>query len=401
MSAVDLRVFPDVRVLAGASVVSCMPMQPFSDEACAFLDEVSKLLMKDPYAKSLPDVVSFAYWCRKGNVQREKAMRTGLIGNRLGRGLAFHIAPGNVPVNFAFSYAFSLLAGNTTIIRCPSKAFNQVEAILAAMSNAFSHYPEIERRSAFITYPSSGSTTLLLSELSDVRVIWGGDSTVQSVRAMRSKPRCIDIAFADRYSIALFSARAVMGLDEKELAKLARGFYNDTYLMDQNACSSPQTVLWVTDGADVEHARKRFWDAVEDYASAHYALQAAVAVDKHVQLCSEVARGTVSDFEEREGVLTIAKIADGNPLSPDLRGVGGFFHEKVVSGLACIQSDIDEKYQTLVQFGFDPEDLRDEVVQLGLTGIDRIVPVGRAMDIGLVWDGFDLIDAMSRVVYAG
>jgi hypothetical protein len=32
-----------------------------------------------------------------------------------------------------------------------------------------------------------------------------------------------------------------------------------------------------------------------------------------------------------------------------------------------------------------------------LPGIDRIVPVGEAMDIGSTWDGFDLIRTLSRV----
>ena len=390
-----------MRVLAGASMFSCVPMRPFSDEACDFLDDISKLLMKDARAKAFPDVISFAYWCRRGNVQREKAKRAERLGDRLGRGLAFHIAPGNVPVNFAFSYAFSLLAGNATIVRCPSKAFDQVEVILSAMRTAFEHHPAIEERSVFVTYPSSGSTTALLSGLSDVRVIWGGDATVQSVRSLPSKPRCVDIAFADRYSIALFSARAVLDLDDESLAKLARGFFNDTYLMDQNACSSPQTVLWVAESADIDAACKRFWNAVEEYAQSHYQLQAAVAVDKHVQLCSEVACGVVDGCEESTGVLTTAWLASVQPLSADLRGVGGFFHEKSVSGLADVGSEIDEKYQTLVQFGFEMESLRDEVIRLGLTGIDRIVPVGKAMDIGLVWDGYDLIDAMSRIVHVG
>jgi hypothetical protein len=31
-------------------------------------------------------------------------------------------------------------------------------------------------------------------------------------------------------------------------------------------------------------------------------------------------------------------------------------------------------------------------------GIDRIVPMGKAMDFALIWDGYDLIRQMSRRV---
>jgi hypothetical protein len=38
------------------------------------------------------------------------------------------------------------------------------------------------------------------------------------------------------------------------------------------------------------------------------------------------------------------------------------------------------------------------VVSNGLSGIDRIVPVGKALDMGVIWDGYDLIRTMSRIV---
>jgi hypothetical protein len=38
------------------------------------------------------------------------------------------------------------------------------------------------------------------------------------------------------------------------------------------------------------------------------------------------------------------------------------------------------------------------VISNGLTGIDRVVSVGKALDIGVIWDGYDLIRTMSRIV---
>ena len=99
--------------------------EPFAPISCDFLNQVSKSLLKDPTAKQYSDVISFAYWCRRANIEklRKNYSETRL---RLGRGLIFHVAPSNVPVNFAFSFAFSLLSGNSNIVRVPSKKFAQV-----------------------------------------------------------------------------------------------------------------------------------------------------------------------------------------------------------------------------------------------------------------------------------
>ena len=48
--------------------------------------------------------------------------------------------------------------------------------------------------------------------------------------------------------------------------------------------------------------------------------------------------------------------------------------------------------------GSDTAELQNFVVQNGLSGIDRIVPVGKTADFAFVWDGYDLIEGMSRCV---
>ena len=400
MNVVDLNTQHDVRVLAGANMVLCAPSPPFSEEACLFLEAMSRTLMRDARTKHFPDVVSFAFWCRKSNVLHEKELRKHDLEKRIGRGFSFHIAPGNVPVNFAFSYACSLLAGNAAVVRCPSKPFDQVRIILDAFRRCFDEFPSICERSSFVSYPSSGDATAFLSKHADVRIVWGGDATVLSVKLLESKPRCVDIAFADRYSIAILSAEKLSSLDGGSMARIAHAFYNDTYLMDQNACSSPQTIIWVGSDDAVNLVHGAFWDAVETEVKNRYGLQAAVSVDKRVQLSKDIMCGRVSSFEEHEGYLTTAWLAEGEQLSTAYRGVGGYFYEQRIEGLSDIAEAVDEKFQTMVQFGFDSTNLRTRIIHFGLTGIDRIVPIGKALDIGLVWDGYDLIDAMSRIISA-
>ncbi|WP_369296522.1 acyl-CoA reductase [Acutalibacter sp.] len=354
------------------------------------------MLLHDPVCRAYPDVMSFAFWCRKGNLQRLQGDCTDK-GSRLGRGLAFHVAPSNVPVNFAFSFAFSLLAGNGNIVRAPSKPFPQVERICNAIKEILPHHPEVEKRTAFMRYPVNQEITKAFCAEADARLIWGGDETVQAVRGCPVKPKCVDIVFADRYSLCVLDGNSILQADEKTLQKLAEGFYNDTYLMDQNACSSPHLVLWTT---GTETARERFWEAVAEYA-ARYDLQGMTVVDKFTQMCQDAVDCPEVQKVLRQGgnLLYRAELSSlPENIGAGLRGRGGYFYEADLNTLEGLCPIVNEKYQTLTYFGVEAEKLQEMVMKNCLRGIDRIVPVGKAMDIGIVWDGYDIIGILSRII---
>lgn len=404
MSFADLFRDPSVSLLAGTLDDGFRPFVPYSDEVCAFLDSLSKRLLADRQTRVYPDVVSFAYWCRRSNVQAKRAEFEQREGNRvrLGRGLAFHIAPSNVPVNFAFSFVFSLLAGNANIVRVPTKQFGQVDVICRAISEELAAYPSLAVQNVFVRYPSTkNEITEMLSERADVRVIWGGDATVERIRAMKSAPRCVDVAFSDRYSAAVINGPEVCSLDEKGLEQLARAFYNDTYLMDQNACSSPMVVFWLHDS---RRARLAFWDAVAKYARKTYELQPAISVEKYVKLSEDAAIGIVGEpSTEYDGYLThvdITQFIHGNPeVSLDsLRGRGGYFYESTIDSIDELLTFATSKYQTLSYFGIDSSDVVYRIADCGHMGFDRIVPIGQALAIDIVWDGYDLAAELSRII---
>ena len=45
-----------------------------------------------------------------------------------------------------------------------------------------------------------------------------------------------------------------------------------------------------------------------------------------------------------------------------------------------------------------PNEIRNLVASQNLRGIDRVVPVGSAIDMGLVWDGYDIVASLSREI---
>ena len=77
---------------------------------------------------SFQDLVAFAFWIRKKNILKLSDHYV-LKDRMVGYGLALHISPSNVPMNFAYSLVFGLLSGNNNILRLPSKKFNQTNIL--------------------------------------------------------------------------------------------------------------------------------------------------------------------------------------------------------------------------------------------------------------------------------
>ena len=73
-------------------------------------------------------------------------------------------------------------------------------------------------------------------------------------------------------------------------------------------------------------------------------------------------------------------------------------YEYTDKNLNFMKKITNKKFQTLTYAGFNKNDLIKFFIKEKLTGIDRIVPIGRSLEIGLKWDGFDIIRTLSRFV---
>lgn len=365
------------------------PVVPFAEEVIEELNALSQALMRDQASRLYPDVVTFAFFCRRGNLMKQKEQYSS-EAVRLGRGMVFHIAPSNVPVNFAYSMVAGLLAGNTNVVRVSQKQFPQVDIIVKHMREIGMH------RVAVVRYPHESNANAIFSADCAVRVIWGGDATIAHIRECALSARAFDICFADRYSIAAIRPKAILDATEDELIKIAERFYNDTYLFDQNACSAPHLVVWT--GSNVEEAKKLFWDAVQEVTEQKYQFQEVMAVDKLTALYKQSCAMPICEEQTKNNLLRRVEISQLPSDIDSFRCAGGYFTEYTAKSLDEIAPIVNTKYQTLAHFGFEHDELRDFVLRNRLTGIDRIVPFGETTTFSLTWDGMNLIERMSRVV---
>lgn len=386
--------------------ISQAPAPVFDTLRVDFLADLSRALLTDARARTMPDIVSFAYWCRRANLTQlgaqQRARDERLNGPlRLGLGLSFHICPSNVPVNFAFSLAFGLLAGNTCVLRLPSKPSETAERLVAALAALLARpeYAPLADAILLARFDHDDDVNRFWLAQADARVVWGGDAIVAHMRALPCRPRAREVAFSDRYSLCVMAPRAVLELDHGGLLALCTQFYNDLYLMDQAACSSPQLLAWIGEPADVAAAQARLWPAFVEHARTRYTPQAVQVMDKYVDACRHaLGNERVVAIEQHGNLLYRIALSDVAVDQDSRRGYFGTIHEVTLASPAQLAPIVNERYQTLTYFGLELAQLRAFVTGQRLRGVDRVVPVGRALDMNIVWDGYDIVASLSRVI---
>ena len=368
-------------------------LSPFSEEMISMLERVSRQLMSNAGTRLYPDVTTFAFWIRRASLMEMKQrFLKNDDGICTGRGVAFHIAPSNVPVNFAYTLAAGLLAGNANIVRVPSKGFPQAELIAEAFEQVLAQDKALRPYVNLVRYGRDDEVNAFFSQMADIRVIWGGDETIASLRKAPLPPRAVEITFADRYSLAVIDSESYLSAEDK--AAVARDFYNDTLLTDQNACTSPRLVVWI--GREKERAKREFWQFFHREADERYQLQPIQSVNKLASSFLAAAAFEKCRIEPHEDNLVI-RVNIPHPVKGvmELRDNSGFFLEYDCGDIMELRGLCDDKrIQTIGYLG--SRDMLRPLLSSGIRGVDRVVPIGRTMDFDLFWDGYDLVTGMTR-----
>lgn len=371
------------------------PREPFNSNIVDFCNEVSRVLLSDSRIREYPEIATLGFWIRKASIVNiKKRLYTEDNNYHMGRGVAFHIAPSNVPVNFAYSLFSGLLTGNANIVRVPSKDFPQVGIICDAIKKSVKDHKTIEPYICLIRYGRNKEINDYLTEISDVRIIWGGDNTICEIRKSPLKVRGTEITFSDRFSLAVIDCDSY--INSKNKVELARAFYNDTYFSDQNACTSPMLITWL--GNNKEQARKEFWKNLHDIVMTDYVFQDIQVVDKLTMEC----RYLMHDENARvvwEGDNYISRV-QVQKLTQDVldyKGNSGLFFEYECDDiLDLIDICDDTRVQTIGYLG--EKEMFTQLLLHGVHGVDRIVPIGHTMDFDFLWDGYNLFERMTRTI---
>lgn len=378
-----------------AALKDVSPKCPFDDSVVEFLNSLSKILMKSREAKAYPDVITLGFWMRKSSVLALKErFVTDSSDIKIGRGVAFHIAPSNVPVNYAYSLLTGLLTGNANVVRIPSKDFPQVSIINKAINEALEEYPDMKPYICLVRYGRNQKVNDMFSALADTRIIWGGDNTIAEIRKSPLRPRAGEIAFADRYSLAVIDSDKYMEVSDKE--RLAEEFYNDTYLSDQNACTSPRLVVWM--GEKKEEAKELFWKYEHNLVKKKYQFQSIMGINKLTSsYLMAVSKEGVHVEQREDNYIVRVNVPEVNPDLMQLKDNSGYFFEYDCDDIIEIRDFCNNTHCQTIGFLGEKETIMPLLIS-GIKGVDRVVPIGKTMDFDFIWDGYNLVERLTRTI---
>ena len=373
---------------------------PFDAHRVAFVAELSRAVLLDRRFREFPELMAMAHWFRAANLRELGARLDG--GMFVRRGLVFHIAPSNVDSVFIYSWLLSLLCGNANVARVSRRRTPQMAAFFETVGALLARddYRSIGAGNLVVSYDHDAAVTQAIGARCQLRVIWGGDATIAAIRAVPLPALASELAFANRFSLAALSARAVLDVDIDGLAALARAFYADAFWFNQQACSSPRAVVWIGTGDDGARARERFWPVLAAELTARgHENPASHVMDRATTLFLLAHAKRTSTAQTAIGALPTRLLVDD--LDAQDRAVhdgNGVFLEldrPDLSGLAPLLASRD---QTIAYFGIDRDDWLGLLPLLPPHAADRIVPIGQALAFGAIWDGVDLLRAFTRQV---
>jgi hypothetical protein len=375
------------------NVFSLSTCQPFAGEVLSFIQSLSEYLLKSEECKAHSELVALGFWLRKSNmkqIQKSNAHQANVIQKALGTVL--HFTPSNVDSMFAYSWICSLLMGNSNIVRVASAESQVKLCLLSAINLIFSQakFTAIAQRNLFVSYPKESSLTVKLSAKASARVIWGGDESVQAIRAIPSHPRCRDISFADRYSACLINGDELQTATQVD--ELATKLWRDTEPHAQQACSSPRIIYWL--GA--KDKQLILFQHINALAIKHRAdltlLNNHLVVSQLIQSRGQGYKPLVQQ------AICVLKVDTVNSEYLDWHLGNGLFLLKNLNSEQELVCKTDSKLQTLSYWKVDKDVLLKLIQQPSTTGIDRVVPVGHSLDFSTVWDGFELFGQLSRSI---
>jgi len=368
----------------------------FSREACELLSLWASEIRSLPRAELTSALSAFAFWCRPNSLNEMRGQYAN-TEQLTGRGICLQFVPSNIASLFAYSMAAALLAGNSVIIRLSDRLGGETESFIKTLEKVLEGKPEWKRRISLIRYGHEKAVTDWLSAQCDTRVIWGGDRSVAEIQESPSSGN--DIVFPNRRSMAVISAGAV--LEEKDIEDTIRNFYNDTYLTDQNACSSPGIVCWLGNSSTIKQAKGKFWKAMASYLEGRYEIGADMAVLKLEQAMVMSAEGyagnilsTSDEMLSPDNRIIRVQTGEALPALWDYTMPCGFFIEVDAEEINEIQPLLVPVCQTISYFGIPEEEIRKAAAQCGSF---MTAPMGHTLDFSLNWDGHDLIREMSCI----
>jgi len=387
------------KILIGNASFDSNFIKVFDKRVINFLDYLSRIIIKQKNIRKYPSLFYAGYWLRKSNINK-------ILSNYSSeeffspRGNVLHITPGNIPSIFIFSLVFGILTGNKNFVKISSINFEEDKIFIDVLKKIFYKNKKFDFIKSLITIlrydKKDDNITKILFEKCDTRVIWGSDETIKNLRKFNVPPNSNELIFPDRYSVSLINNSTSAS---KNIKNIAKNFFKDTLHYDQFVCSSPHLIYWLGDKNN--KLKKKFWEEFRNIIKSDYRLSEKMVLLKHDKLTLDLMeKKNIISFYKFNNELYLINLDSKKSISGKLssyKGQFGMFYQKNINYLSDLTVDSDRKVQTLTYAGLSQDSLKSLFNKKSIRGIDRVVPIGEALEFSHIWDGMDLIRYLTKV----
>ncbi len=359
-----------------------------------FLSDLSKSVLKNPYFKSEPSFISLGFWLRKSNMKRILSENSYIkesdsyVVKPIGK--VFHLCPSNVDTMFIYSLVLALLAGNKNVIRISSKLESDLIFRLFDLFNSLlqkEKYKSLIDYINVVSYDRSNSLNEEISSNVNGRIIWGGDETVNQFKKFSTKPKVKDLYFTDKVSLSIINLVDISKFNES-IDDIATNLYNDIYTFNQKGCSSPHSLFIVGLTTDKKEALERIYIKLSEMAEANYQEDiSSIASLKLNQSVVDIIEEKISKTINSSNYITFSELSSNE--IPHSCGAG-YLYYKLVDTLEDVIPFINAKTQTITYTGLNNLELKEFLNKIDVETVDRIVPIGKALDFDYIWDGYNI-----------
>ena len=265
------------------------------DDARGMLTAVATMLQRDALQEKLRSELGTQ---RPGVLERRYPGRQ--YEAWMPAGCVIHVTPSNVFTVAALGLVEGLLAGNLNIVKASARDGDFGPLFAQALA---AHDPggQLANYMAVLRLPSSDQALLQrLFAHADVISAWGGEKAIAAVRASAPAQARV-VPWGHKVSFGYLAA------DCLEDAAAIDGFARDICRLDQQACSSPQTLLAETDGPGLEALAARLAEALTRISPTIAGHQPDMAEQAEITTAISVARA-----EEALQLTRVIEAADGS-----------------------------------------------------------------------------------------
>jgi phenylacetate-coenzyme A ligase PaaK-like adenylate-forming protein/acyl-CoA reductase-like NAD-dependent aldehyde dehydrogenase len=214
-------------------------------------------------------------------------------------GCLVHVMPSNVFLVAALGLIEGLLAGNLNVVKLSVRDSSFAAVFAEALCEADAS-GQLRNYIAVLRLPSSESATLeALFSHADTLSAWGGESAIAAIRRMAPQGVRV-VTWGHKLSFGYLAADILA--DETTRSQALKAFSADVCRLDQQACSSPQTLFLECDPEALQ--------AYADELAAHLAAISPTIPGQTPETAEQAEITTVTQVAKAEEALGLTRVIE-------------------------------------------------------------------------------------------